>query len=523
MDLRETDPAPPPGVTLTRTAFVLLVAAILLRFAFLDRHDLWVDEALSVEEALAPSVIDIVRVNPSELPLYPWILSAWIRVDMSLPWLRSLSACFGALALLLLRRSVRRHFSEDLSIRVLLFAGFSAFAIYYSQEVRNFALFLLLACVAIDAVWDLAAARGPATGAAARYVAAGVAMLYNHVFAFPFLGASFLGGLCYPAIRARLGGWVLLHATAVACFLPWVPAFLESTLAAPEIDPIGRHVDWLRDAAAPFVVFSLGKTLIPHPGTPTFLLDAFLFGSGLLGAAVLGVAGVRRILHMGRAPDLAYGAIVLLLPLIFGILATRCGLRIYNFARVKYLIFAWPFLPLAFSLGWAELEERLSPRVTRAAVAALLAANALALGHYFVDDDYLRAPRYRQALSDLARIAGPDEPVACHGTWIFQPVQMTQRILGQGRSPVYLIENPVPLLFRDGRTPVWDRAVARPADLPLPAGGSAWRAAYVEWRARGLRDRPAFADKEAGWESEGFVQEDGVRALGIRIDRMRRR
>ena len=133
-------------------AFGLIFIGSFLRFFLLTNQSLWWDEGYSLNNSEGSSPLEnliLVRhiFNADKFqPLYYWILF-WVRKTLgdSEAVLRGFSALLGALTLPVIYFTALNSYSKKHALWSLGIATFSAFLIYYSQEVRNYSLMILIA------------------------------------------------------------------------------------------------------------------------------------------------------------------------------------------------------------------------------------------------------------------------------------------------------------------------------------------------------------------------------------------
>lgn len=493
-----------------RALILLLAGFVALRFAFLDRHDLWIDESISVYNSTRPQILRAATEDLAELPLYPVALALWMRGGDSVGWLRGFSALLGSAALVAFALFVRRRFGPAVGFAALVFAGLSSFLVYYSQEVRTYALILLLSTLTLSALLELAWSERPKVAAWLLYGTGMLLLIYDHYFCFLYLGACFVAGFGFDGIRHRWVIWLLAHLAIGGCFLPWLPYALSAMNKSGGIDVVWKFRDWVLDLSAPFVFFSVGKSLYPVPGTSLFVPEGAALVGGVLAAGVLAVSGATSLWRRGRRDLLCLVAAVMLLPLVALAIATRLGVPIYNYTRVKYLIFACPAWMLLVSIGAGALWEGGRRRLALATGAILVAANLLSMGNYFFNPEYLRAPAYREAAALLGSKRGPGEPIVCSNIWTFWPIWANLRA-APGPDPIFPIGDPVPLCP--------SRNIRNPAELGLPAEGTFWLIEYRDWRRRA-----AAVDRivPPGWEAEVCPVVETHSFRGLVIERRRR-
>ncbi len=265
----------------------LLLLGFFLRVYRIGQQRVWWDEGWSVWAARF-SPLDILRQTGNDVhpPLYFDLLHLWRALSGDEEGaLRLLSAFLGLLAVALTyalgRRTARGNLSPDWATAAGLLAALllavSRFAVAWSQEIRMYALAMVLALLAVWAarrVWQ----RGR-RGDAALYVAATAAGLYTlYLFAPVWLAinAAWLWEWRAVADRRReLWRWAALQLLVVALFLPWVlyaaGGFLNTASATP-IRPLDfLHIYWtVLTVGIPVDVAQFNRLTLPALGV--FLL-----------------------------------------------------------------------------------------------------------------------------------------------------------------------------------------------------------------------------------------------------------
>lgn len=281
----DCDHAPEPfewnrfALTLGATA---VAAGVVLRFV--APSPLWLDEALSVNIAQLnfEQLVEALR-HDGHPALYYLLLGWWIDVvgesDMAV---RSLSAVFSLLTVLVLHRISLRHGPTTAQVTLLVVAA-SPFLIRYGTEARMYALLTLLCCVA----W-LCAERAIERASALRLALlalAVAAMVHTHYWSLWLVGAA----LVVAAVNAASGngdarGLAVRIAAAIlagsATLLVWLRVLSEQlrTTGTPWAD---------RARPAEIVV----ETIQAIGGNNRF--EGELLGIALAVLAVLGVLAHR--------------------------------------------------------------------------------------------------------------------------------------------------------------------------------------------------------------------------------------
>jgi mannosyltransferase len=196
-------------------AIVLLAAA--LRFATLDLQSFWYDEAFTpvhvLHASLAATLRGVARTENTP-PLWYLLIWIWSRLFGSGEVaLRSLSALAGVLTVPVAWAIGRELVGERVALTTALFVAVNPLFVWYSQEARAYALFVLTAALAL--LCFLHALHKPTPARLAAFALAGALALLSHYFAV-FLLIPMCLWLLY-AHRAQAGGQLPVVVAAVAC------------------------------------------------------------------------------------------------------------------------------------------------------------------------------------------------------------------------------------------------------------------------------------------------------------------
>ncbi|MFT5240044.1 MAG: hypothetical protein ACI9OU_000050 [Candidatus Promineifilaceae bacterium] len=216
-----------------RKLWFLLLSTMLLAALFrslgLDWQSLWYDEGTSLDLAISPPdqaflahFLDFLRTHPASerfQPLYFVILHGWTSVfgtsDIAL---RALSVIFATLYVLVMTLLTKRALGMRAMLWVALFSATSAYAIYYGQEVRPYALAMMLSSIVLLALYRVLIGPKPATTFCVGFAILCLLLLATNVFAAVFLAALALSHL---ALRRGFPAWLKL----------WLPSGLLCCVA----------------------------------------------------------------------------------------------------------------------------------------------------------------------------------------------------------------------------------------------------------------------------------------------------
>lgn len=338
---------------------LLFVLAAALRFLHIGRQSLWADEVFSLW--VIPRGEDGLH-HFFKGPLHAVLLFIWsIWGGYGDAWARSLSAVLGLATLPLLYLLGRRLGGHAVGLTAAFLLAVSPFHVWYSQEIRNYALLMLVA-VFSQLCFLRVLDRGQRRDWVLYGLTAVTALLTN--FAGSFLP---LGQGLYLLFRRRdlLARFVLVQALVVIALLPWLRNF-NSGWSPEMIGQAGtlRNVNF-HPLALPFSfsVFSVGFTVGPsldemNRALSLGLLVPFLWyfiPVALLYAwlVIRGLAAIRRN-REGQGFYATWIAVPLLLVSVFALL----NVKVFN---VRYMAVAFPGYLVLLAEGIQAGRRRLRP------------------------------------------------------------------------------------------------------------------------------------------------------------------
>ena len=373
---------------------LLLLLAFALRAHRIGEQRVWWDEGWSVWVARF-SPLEILRQTGNDVhpPLYFEWLHFWRGLSGdSEAGLRLLAAFLGTLAVALTYALARRMARGALSptyamlagLLAALFLAVSRFAIAWSQEIRMYALAMLLALLAVWAarrVWD----RGrPADGA--LYVLATTAGLYTLYLFAPVWVAINVAWLWVwhgaAGRRREFARWAGLQLLVVAMFLPWAlyaaGGFLSTAAATPISLTDFLHIYWtVLTVGIPVDVAQFNRLTLPaavvfgaavvaatgsafrrraagnRPETADDGLQPGPVTSGRAHSTVV----TRHSPHVARR-DLTLLLTILLLPIVIVYFVSLPKQNFYNPPfNPRYLVIFTPFYSILLAWGVAALGE----------------------------------------------------------------------------------------------------------------------------------------------------------------------
>ncbi|HEU5083907.1 MAG TPA: glycosyltransferase family 39 protein [Acidimicrobiales bacterium] len=395
-------------------AFTAVAAAVRL----VSVRGLWVDEAITVNQAWLPfgEMLDQLRVTDVHPPLHHATVWALVRVLGDAEWVVRLpSVVAGALLVPAAYALGRELYGRRTGLVAALFVTVAPFLVWYSQEARMYALFVLFTTVAFWA--QVRAIRHGGRGAWVTWALATAAMLWTQWFGvIPlfaalalFVAAALRRGLPRAERRRILLGAVLASAAVAVLVAPLVPFGLEqlegyagrrggaATTAAPA--QAGAAASGIAQGISVYAVGAnaIWAVLGYHSDEAMTSLAALWPLLLLVGLGALG---------RGRSRATSALLLSIALPTVLFLLAGTVKRDLFE---LRYFAFV---VPLLLVLA-ARTVTRVFPRARTQAVAAGLAA--LLLVGALVDQQLNGAnPRrydFEGALAEVTAEAGPDDVI----------------------------------------------------------------------------------------------------------------
>ena len=254
----------------------IFVGGAIVRFLNLGGKSLWFDEAHGYNVAQAGFDAFWNRgIEPVHPPLFFLLLGYWSELGDSEFVLRSSSVILSLLSLYLIYRLFRGLFGQSVAITVLLLFAFNPLIIWYSQELRNYALLLFFAALStsalVYAVENQKWARKLIWFGIFTLSSAGLAYTHYGAIFFVYFQLVFLFVLIgFKKISfSSLAYWISGIALGVLLYLPWVnsrvgSAFYNRLLEGQRVAffpilyrpilPSGSSILDLITAGAPFII-----------------------------------------------------------------------------------------------------------------------------------------------------------------------------------------------------------------------------------------------------------------------------
>ena len=346
----------------------LTVLAAALRFPTLDLQSFWFDEAVTAVDTLKPGFGDtLTSVRDMEVspPLYFCLAWAWSQLfGLGESGLRSLSALVGTLTVPVAYAAAVQVVPRRGALAVAALACVSPLLVWYSQEARPYALFVLLAGLSL--AFFLRSLRAPGRAPLILWALASTLAMATHYFA---------GFLVFPE-----AAWLLAAGPARR---PAAAAVAAVVAAQAALVPLAVHqadrggTDWIAARPLRERIADVPGTFVAGPSEPRSGWTVVLVGATALLLALCLAAWMRdpradRGASRAALPALVVGTATLLCPLALALAGFD-----YFFAR--YLLPAWLPLLIGVAAWMAPQPKGARGTIAVAAICAALAGVNLAV------------------------------------------------------------------------------------------------------------------------------------------------
>ena len=357
------------------------------------------DEAFSLgfsSQSIDAMMQAMARTEPNP-PLYWFLLHGWMRVvgqsELAVRWPSVLA---GVITVALAYRLGRTLMSSAVGLGAVLLAAVSPFLIWYSQDVRVYALLSALVLAAIWQTWE-AARRNRLfnwLGAGALWW---LALFAHYCAAFPLasVGAALL---LAPQARPRWRPASVMLLGVGLTYLPWA-VYVWPLLARHSkawISPLGAgEAFWRTLFAASVGTQAAGATLTLQIVGVSLL--TLLIGLGVWAMFRRNRSAILWLLVAGFGPPLELWLLSLARP---------------AFAE-QYLIASWPVILILAACGvWALARFGIAGAgLGRIVTAGWMLIVLFALQNYFFNPAYAKSPNWRGVVAYLGETVRPGEVV----------------------------------------------------------------------------------------------------------------
>ena len=391
----------------------LLLVGLVIRVVLM--RSIWVDEAISIHQAHMSlgGMIDNLRATDRHPPLHYLILWLTVRVfgDGELAT-RAPSILASAALIPAIFVTGRELFDRRTGLVAAGFATIAPLVVWYGQEARMYALFMLLGTVALWA--QVKVLRDGRNRYWVAYAAATIAMLYTHYFAVIPIAIQQLVFAVAAWKRARAGLPIRRLMTGV--WITWIALLVAAAPLASfaheqfsHSQAAGMGFGGAPSAAAPLSIPGSSASLYAILSNFVWAIWGYHANSTMLRIAALwpllmlfslALMGQRRSSATRVVLALALGPVVILLFI---------GLVKRDLFEVRYFIAAVPMMLLLLARAVAGGPRRRMPAIVATTVLSLTLLVGLA--DQQLNPNNPRAFDFRGALEQIQKEARPGDTV----------------------------------------------------------------------------------------------------------------
>ena len=278
----------------------------------------------------ADAINRVARLSAQHGPAYFALVSAWAALTgIDLATLRLVSVFAGMLAVAAIYRLALISRDKRLALYAAIFASFCSIFIFYSHELRMYAMLSLCCAMLTWSYWSLLVARGAARPLWLVFFAAAASILYVHYFGIIVLLAI---GAYHLLFAPKDKHWLRITLVAFAAglaFLPWLLPIIENVMPG----------------------YSLSDSRLLAPQSLWTLLDIFSNGLPVLGLALALIVLFR---FTSAPPSLRYLVTVTVFALVIALLVNEIT-TIFVARRMRYALLYLPFFAVIFGAGLRHL------------------------------------------------------------------------------------------------------------------------------------------------------------------------
>jgi len=371
-----------------KEVFLLVIITVIgtcLRMYRLGYQSLWLDEILTFlsSNGTLSHVLFQTEIQTNILPLYYLVVHAFLALSDQEVFLRVPSLIFGSLTIPLFYYTVRHTFGTQMGLWASSLLAISPFHIFYSQEARPYAMFLLL-CLLAFYLLQLCIEKKESRLLKLSFAIVGASTFYCHTAAIPFL--AFLG--LYIVIVLPMDQWRNWIPTFLGLGILLLPALYRAFI----IQVYGKIWQTFDPFSLPNILwvfttgFSFGSSLLDlHVAEKMkYVIPHFLYIVPIF-ILILGLVlyGARKTFQDNKANILVF-ALFFFLPISFMSLAAIVTFRPFHVRHVVPSLL--PFI-VFIALGIHSLQKRVLQNLC---VGIFIVISGFSLNNYYFDNRYHR-------------------------------------------------------------------------------------------------------------------------------------
>ena len=375
--------------------FAITAAGAFLRFHRIGKECLWLDEIFSAWRVSLtfPNLTNDLTLKFLFPPLYFYFLKTWSHLfGPSTAALKSFSALWGTAAIPIIYLLAREMFGRRAAVISTILLAFSAFNIYYSQEVKMYAMWWTLV-LASNLFFVRSIKYGMRWPDVSLFCVVTAAALWTHNFTVLVIGAQviYLAAVFPP--REVIKRWVWPCFAVVLLYCPWPLFFMTKNFARSRGGDVGgameltrKALEWipiptLREFFLSFVIFTSGIRFYAYDLDTWSLSWHMPFPAANYFCLMLLVILLYPVFHGGK-DKWGFKSLIVVMVLFPSVGLFLYSRLVHSFWQPRYVGFISSILFIMLGYGY-----RLSSRkgIAASAVVALVVLNLSILDFYYSD------------------------------------------------------------------------------------------------------------------------------------------
>ncbi len=392
--------------------------------------------------------LQLALFNPLKghhLPAYYLLLGVWTALfGFGEIAVRSLSVILGILCVPITYWLARELYDDQTARLSAFLMAISSFAVFYSQEIRPYALMLFMSTASSLFFWRIFFGKAGLANWIGYFVSSFILIL-SHIFGGLAISAQSLYLLFVWFQKQRrqkiiqlAGAQVLLYILVLLILLPIFISGIKTMSGMGQDFPF-TQIPGILKLCLNFFVLGFGESLAPWNWLiviPAGLVYLYLFG---------------RMLVKWRDPKILFLLTLLLWPNVFSVFLIKLTLP-------KYLIIVLPvFLVL---IGRAIIEIR-SIYVKAIILLVLIFTQLFSINNYYQIKEYHNANQmepWRQVSGNITDQFKPGDVILVNSYDVsFRLLQYYLNVLKKGQYPIFLVNYPgsPEFISEDGGMPIF--------------------------------------------------------------------
>ncbi len=364
----------------------ILTLGVILRLINLNQS-LWLDEAAQAIES-SGSFTGLFQIKADFMPpLFHILLFFWLRISHAEWFMRLLSVSFAVGTIYFTYLSGKKFFSRNVALLSTLLLSVAPFHIFYSQELRPYALSAFLSTA--STFYLLENRQG-------KYIVSSILFIYSLYTSFFLLLGH--GAFMFFFRRNQFMAWLKAIVIVTLSFVPWLPIFKTQLSGGQEL--LGNLSGWSQVVSVePFkaLALTLAKFTL---GRITF--DNKLFYAGLFVVILILVMSIVKSSWRSNKNSTRQLLAILLIPL-FLIFVFSFFLPVIAPQRILFLL---PYFLILVASG----IDASKPPWKGIFLLGFLVVNFLGLFLYYSDRRFGRE-QWREATAYVEGMADSDTQV----------------------------------------------------------------------------------------------------------------